>query len=148
MRTARGQSSALVLVAVAGLVAIAAQEQIPPWEAANAVRPLPHSPLGIDSKLTDLTKARNDRGAFKTPTLREVSLHPPYMHDGALKTLRDVVQHYNKGGNKNPYLDPKVQPLNLTEEDISALGKFMEALEGEGYQDTPPAAFPGIRPPS
>lgn len=89
-----------------------------------------------------ITKARNDRGAFKTPTLREVSLHPPYMHDGSLKTLRDVIRHYNKGGNKNPYLDPKVQPLSLTEEDITALVKFMEALEGEGYQDKPPTVFP------
>lgn len=89
-----------------------------------------------------ITKARSDRGAFKTPTLREASLHPPYMHDGSLKTLRDVVQHYKKGGNKNPYLDPKVQPLNLTEDEITALVKFMEALEGEGYRDKPPTVFP------
>jgi len=93
-----------------------------------------------------VTKAQIDRGAFKTPTLREVSLHPPHMHDGSLKTLREVVQHYNKGGHQNPYLDPKIQPLNLTEEEIIALVKFMEALRGEGYQDKPPVAFPGINP--
>jgi len=92
-----------------------------------------------------VTNAQADRGAFKTPTLREVRLHPPYMHDGSLKTLREVVRHYNKGGNKNPFLDPKIQPLNLTEEEITALVKCMEALEGEGYQDKPPAAFPEIR---
>jgi cytochrome c peroxidase len=93
-----------------------------------------------------VTKAQTDQGAFKTPTLRDVSLHPPYMHDGSVKTLREVVRHYSVGGNRNPYLDPKVQKLNLTEAEITALVKFMEALEGEGYQDKPPAAFPGISP--
>ncbi len=83
-----------------------------------------------------------ETGAFKTPTLREVSRHAPYMHDGSVATLRDVVVLYNKGGEKNPYLDPKVQPLKLTDAEIDALVAFMEALNGEGYQDTAPAAFP------
>lgn len=92
-----------------------------------------------------VTKNETDRGAFKTPTLRDVSLHAPYMHDGSLATLRDVVQHYNKGGIRNPHLDPKMKALgavNLTEDEIDALVKFMEALTGKGYQDTPPTAFP------
>lgn len=90
-----------------------------------------------------VTKMDADRGAFKTPTVREVSLHAPYMHDGSLATLREVVAFYNKGGTRSPNLDPKVTPLKLTEDEINALVKFMEALKGEGYQDTPPSAFPG-----
>jgi cytochrome c peroxidase len=85
---------------------------------------------------------QGDRGAFKTPTLREVTKHAPYMHDGSLATLRDVVELYNRGGIKNPWLDPKIKPLGLTEAEIDALVAFMGALEGEGYQDTPPSSFP------
>jgi cytochrome c peroxidase len=88
-------------------------------------------------------KARQgDRGAFKTPTLREVTRHAPYMHDGSSPTLRDVVELYNRGGVKNPWLDPKVTPLGLSEAEIDALVAFMQALEGEGYQDMPPSSFP------
>jgi cytochrome c peroxidase len=83
-----------------------------------------------------------DRGAFKTPTVREVTKHAPYMHDGSIATLREVVELYNKGGEKNPWLDPKVKPLMLTDQEIDALVAFMQALDGEGYQDAPPAAFP------
>jgi cytochrome c peroxidase len=89
-----------------------------------------------------VTKRETDRGAFKTPTLREVSKRAPYMHDGSMATLREVVELYDRGGEKNPYLDPKMQPLDLTDQEIDALVAFMRALEGEGYQDEPPAAFP------
>jgi cytochrome c peroxidase len=85
---------------------------------------------------------QGDRGAFKTPTLREVTKHAPYMHDGSIATLREVVEFYNRGGEKNPWLDPKIKPLNLTESEIDALVALMQALEGEGYQDTPPSSFP------
>ena len=89
-----------------------------------------------------VSKAGADRGAFKTPTLRDVAKHAPYMHDGSIETLSDVVEDYNKGGIKNPYLDPKMKPLKLTEAEVSALVKFMEALTGEDRQETAPAAFP------
>ena len=56
--------------------------------------------------------------------------------------MREVVELYNRGGVSNPHLDAKIQPLNLTEEEIDALVAFMEALEGEGYQDTAPTSFP------
>lgn len=92
-----------------------------------------------------VTKQEKDRGAFKTPTLREVGLHPPFMHDGSVKTLREVIDLYNRGGIKNPYLDPKIQPLNLSADEIDALVKFLEALRGDGYRDSAPAAFPGVR---
>jgi cytochrome c peroxidase len=84
----------------------------------------------------------SDRGRFKTPTLREVTKHAPYMHDGSIATLREVVELYNRGGNKNPYLDPKIDPLKLTPAEVDALVAFMHALEGEGYQDTAPKSFP------
>lgn len=89
-----------------------------------------------------VTKNEADRGAFKTPTLRDVSKHPPFMHDGSIPTLREVVLHYDKGGNRNPHLDPKMSPLKLTAAEVNALVRFMEALNGEGYMDTAPAAFP------
>jgi len=83
-----------------------------------------------------------DRGAFKTPTLREVSRRAPYMHDGSIATLREVVEFYDRGGNKNPWLSPKITPLNLTDAEIDAIVAFLDALEGEGYQDTAPRSFP------
>jgi cytochrome c peroxidase len=90
----------------------------------------------------ELSKAEEDIGAFKTPGLREVTKHPPYMHDGSIATLREVVVHYNIGGIANPHLSPKMQPLNLTDDEVGALVAFMEALEGEGYQDVAPEMFP------
>lgn len=95
-----------------------------------------------DEGRSAVSKQDADRGAFKTPTLRDVSKHPPYMHDGSVKTLREVVEYYNKGGLPNPTLDPKMKPLNLTEEEIDALVAFMEALDGEGYWDEAPKLFP------
>jgi cytochrome c peroxidase len=89
-----------------------------------------------------VTKDPADRGAFKTPTLREVSKRAPYMHDGSMKSLREVVEHYNRGGMQNPNLSPKLAPLNLSEADVGAIVAFLESLEGEGYQDTPPRSFP------
>jgi cytochrome c peroxidase len=83
-----------------------------------------------------------DRGSFKTPTLREVTKRAPYMHDGSLATLRDVVELYNRGGNKNPYLDRKIAPRGLTDAEVDALVAFLGALEGEGYFDTAPTTFP------
>jgi cytochrome c peroxidase len=90
-----------------------------------------------------ISKNKADLGAFKTPTLRDISKHAPYMHDGSIVTLREVVEHYNKGGAKNPTLDPKLEPLKLTPEEIDALVEMMKALDGEGYQDTAPKSFPG-----
>ncbi len=89
-----------------------------------------------------VTKEDKDLGAFKTPSVREVTKRAPYMHDGSVATLREVLELYNDGGHPNPHLDPKIEPLNLTDEEIDALVAFMEALEGEGYQDTPPSTFP------
>jgi len=85
-----------------------------------------------------------DRGAFKTPTLRQLASRAPYMHDGSVGTLREVMEYYNRGGNRNPYLDPKMpqKPLGLTPAEIDALVAMMQALNGEGYADTAPTSFP------
>src|SRR3954447_19398484 len=83
-----------------------------------------------------------DRGAFKTPTLRHVDRHPPYMHDGSLATLRDVVLFYERGGVQNPHLDTQIRPLHLSPGDIEALVDFLGSLNGEGFMDRAPAVFP------
>jgi cytochrome c peroxidase len=69
-----------------------------------------------------------DGGRFKTPTLRMVAQTAPYMHDGSLATLADVVQYYKRGGNPNDHLDPKLAPLELSDDDVAALVAFLEAL--------------------
>jgi cytochrome c peroxidase len=95
-----------------------------------------------DEGRAKVTKADVDRGAFKTPTLPEVTKRAPYLHDGSMATLREVVEHYNKGGTKNPFLSPKMMPLGLTPPEVDALVAFMQALDGEGYQDVAPTSFP------
>jgi cytochrome c peroxidase len=75
-----------------------------------------------------VTKSDADKGKFKTPTLRGVALTGPYMHDGSLKTLEDVVRFYSRGGNANPNLDPIIAPLNLSEDEVRDLVEFLKAL--------------------
>ncbi len=77
-----------------------------------------------------VTKATEDRGKFKTPTLREVGRTAPYMHDGSLATLKDVVEFYSDGGRPNPNLDPDVRKLDLSEEEQVQLVAFLGALSG------------------
>jgi cytochrome c peroxidase len=75
-----------------------------------------------------VTNRDDDRGKFKTPTLRGVSLTAPYMHDGSLATLQDVVEFYNRGGGANKNLDPLMKPLELSKEEVSDLVAFLKAL--------------------
>ena len=85
----------------------------------------------IDLGRFAVTNKDSDRGRFKTPSLRNVALTAPYMHDGSLATLEDVLDFYNRGGNKNPYLEETVKPLGLTQEDKKDLVAFLKALTGE-----------------
>jgi cytochrome c peroxidase len=71
-----------------------------------------------------------DRGAFKTPTLRDVAQRGPYMHDGSEKTLEDVVAYYDRGGVKNQWLSTDMKPLALTAQERADLVEFMKALTG------------------
>jgi cytochrome c peroxidase len=92
--------------------------------------------IGMDAKDPDLgryvvTKVEKDKGAFKTPTIRNVALSAPYMHDGSLATLEEVVEHYNKGGIRNEWLSDKMPALKLTAQEKLDLVEFMRACTGE-----------------
>jgi len=69
-------------------------------------------------------------GAFKTPTLREIANTAPYMHDGSIATLEEVIEYYDRGGNQNPYLDENIVPLHLAADEKRALAAFLRALSG------------------
>jgi cytochrome c peroxidase len=86
----------------------------------------------------EVTKVEKDKGAFKTPTCRNVALSAPYMHDGSQKTLEEVVEWYNKGGHPNPWLSDKMKVLKLDDQEKADLVTFMKVgLTGE---------FPKIEP--
>jgi cytochrome c peroxidase len=92
--------------------------------------------LALQTDLSELgrfivTKDRADIGAFKTSQLRNIGITPPYMHDGSMQTLWDVMDHYNKGGEANPFLDGGVEPLALTEAEIDAVVSFLFTLTDE-----------------
>jgi len=76
-------------------------------------------------------------GTFKTPTLREIARTAPYMHDGSLASLGDVVDFYDRGGNRNPHLDSQIRPLNLTVEEKQALAAFLKSLSGSIHEGQP-----------
>lgn len=104
--------------------------------------------IGMDQKKPDpgrvvVSRLEGDRGAFKTPTLREIARTAPYMHDGSLKTLEDVVEHYIKGGIANDYLDEDLFPLRLTADDKKDLVTFLvEGLSSPDYPDHKPPKLP------
>jgi cytochrome c peroxidase len=92
--------------------------------------------VGMDQKEPDLgryivTKDEKDTGAFKTPTVRNVTLTGPYMHDGSQKTLEEVVEWYDKGGHPNAHLSDKIKKLNLTGQEKKDLVEYMKSLTGE-----------------
>lgn len=93
--------------------------------------------MNAEGELTDLgrytvTHREGDQGKFRTPSLRNVALTPPYMHDGSLKTLKEVVDFYVGGGNANPYRDPLIHPLTaLSRQERQDLEAFLESLTGE-----------------
>ena len=84
-----------------------------------------------------MTRRKNDLGAFKTPTLREIAGTAPYMHDGSITTLEDVVDFYDRGGHPNPYLDAELRPLSLTPIEKQALVTFLHALSGRVQEGVP-----------
>jgi cytochrome c peroxidase len=91
----------------------------------------------------DVTKDPKDKGAFKTPTVRDITKTAPYMHDGSQKTLEEVIEFYDKGGEKNPNLDFRVVPLQLTAEEKADLVAFLKALDSDPYPMVdPPKEFP------
>jgi cytochrome c peroxidase len=102
--------------------------------------------LAIQTDMSELgrflvTKQRGDIGSFKTEQLRNVGLTAPYMHDGSLHTLWDVVDHYNKGGETNAYLDGGIEPLNLSESEIDDVVAFLFGLTDRRFSAQNEAAF-------
>ncbi len=104
--------------------------------------------VGMDREKPDLgrytvTKVEEHKGAFKTPTLRDVARRPPYMHDGSLATLAEVVAFYNRGGVASPWRAAEVAPLGLSAEEQADLVAFLEALTGQvAVEVTSPPTLP------
>jgi len=84
------------------------------------------------------------KGAFKTPSLRDIELTAPYFHDGSVATLRDVVAHYNRGGDTKDNLDPDIKPLSLSDAEQDALVAFMKALTGTSLPAFDPPRIPRV----
>ncbi len=89
-----------------------------------------------------VTQQERDKGAFKTPGLRDLSRTAPYMHDGSQKTLEEVIHFYNQGGEPNPTLDPLMTKLNLTDQEEKDLVAFLKALDGNPYPIVTPPELP------
>ena len=87
-------------------------------------------PIPDDLGLYEITQDPDDRWKYKTPTLRNVALTAPYMHDGSLTSLREVVEFYDRGGVPNEVLDPRIHPLDLSDAEIGQLVAYLESLTG------------------
>lgn len=104
--------------------------------------------IGMEAKEPDggraaISNLGGDHGAFKTPTLREIARSAPYMHDGSLNTLEEVVEHYVKGGVANDYLDEEIYSLKLTKQEKADLVTFMkEGLSSKNYPMHKPPKLP------
>jgi cytochrome c peroxidase len=102
--------------------------------------------LALETDMSELgrfvvTQNRADIGAFRTSQVRNVGVTAPYMHDGSLATLWDVVDHYNKGGEPNPYLDGGIEPLALTEPEVGQLVAFLFTLSDVRFKELNDAEF-------
>lgn len=121
-------------------IGVAARHQDFEGLASKAVKLMAEDPseqkldeLAVGTDLSELgrfmvTKNRADIGSFRTPMLLNIGITQPYMHDGSLATLWDVMDHYNKGGEANLFLDGGIEPLALTEEEIDQLVSFLFTL--------------------
>lgn len=99
--------------------------------------------VGMNKPKPDLgrfkvTGKESDKGAFKTPMLRDLQKTAPYMHDGGTATLEEVIDLYDKGGEPNPWLDPKMKPLGLSAEEKVDLLAFLKSLEGDWVPEPEP----------
>lgn len=90
-----------------------------------------------DNGRRDVTLAEEDIGLFKIPTLRNVGVSAPYMHNGSLKTLEQVIEHYNQGGKNHPNQDKRIKPLNLTDTEKTDLVNFLESLTDSTFLNNP-----------
>jgi cytochrome c peroxidase len=108
--------------------------------------------LGIayNPKVTNLDKGVNNKFLFRTPSLRNVTLTAPYMHNGMFPTLEAVLGHYVNGKSENPDIatvDAKIQPLDLSSNEIEAIIEFMNALTDDSYDQQMLTRVPsGLKP--
>lgn len=84
-----------------------------------------------------LTGLEADRAMFKVPSLRNVALTAPYMHDGSMQTLEEVIDHYKTGGKNHPNKSPIIQPLDLTDAEKNELLEFLNALTDASFIQNP-----------
>ncbi len=92
-------------------------------------------PAPNDLGYYEITGNPDDRWKYRTPILRNVALSAPYMHNGSLRTLRQVVEFYNRGGIKNALLDPLIQPLGLNNAEMDAIVAFLNSLTGSNVNE-------------
>lgn len=98
-------------------------------------------PPAPDVGLYEVTQNPHDRWKYRTPSLRNVALTAPYMHNGSISTLREVVEFYNEGGVANELLDPRIRPLGLNDDEMDALVVFMQSLTGDNVDEIVADAF-------
>ncbi|HBO44245.1 MAG TPA: cytochrome-c peroxidase, partial [Planctomycetaceae bacterium] len=96
--------------------------------------------LAVGTDLSELgrfmvTQNRADIGSFRTPQILNIGITQPYMHDGSMATLWDVMDHYNKGGEANPFLDGGMEPLALTEQEIDQVVAFLFTLTDDRFAE-------------
>jgi len=84
-----------------------------------------------------LTGLESDRSLFKVPSLRNIELTAPYMHDGSIQSLEEVIEHYNNGGKGHSHKSNLIQKMNLTETEKSDLTQFLKALTDETFISNP-----------
>lgn len=89
-----------------------------------------------------VTERASDRGRFKVPSLRNVGVTAPYMHDGSLPTLEAVVEHYSHGGEGHPNTDPTIHPLNLSVQEQADLVAFLKSLTDPVFLEDPKFSAP------
>jgi cytochrome c peroxidase len=98
-----------------------------------------------DRGLSEITHRSADRGKFRVPTLRNVALTAPYMHDGSLSSLEDVLDHYARGGEHSPLQDPRIRPFALSDSERSDLVAFLASLTDREFVDNPKFQLPVAR---
>ena len=88
----------------------------------------------LDLGRYEVTESLSDKGKFRTPGLRDIEYTAPYMHDGSMGTLEEVLEYYNEGGNSNANLDLSIQPLNLSSKEQADIVAFLKTLSGSSWK--------------
>jgi cytochrome c peroxidase len=94
-----------------------------------------------DLGLYEITENPDHRWQYRTPSLRNIALTSPYMHNGSISSLTEVVQFYNRGGISNPLISPLIQPLNLNTTEVELLVNFLNSLTGNNVNNLVEDAF-------